>query len=175
MHLTSLFPHIKLPTFCGLEALNFVPSCVFDAVGVMACLGKASFGNFPFFCKIESHYLTLFLYIELSTFFGWAALEFCTLVLGSECVRFFRQPTMLKEGSALPAPDALMRQLIEIANSENPPCSNCDKRDRSNMYYCNTCGELTHAVPLDHLLYDFSAWFFRLVFSWLSFCLLKLP
>lgn len=40
----------------------------------------------------------------------------------------------------LPQPDTLMRQLIEIANSENPPCSNCDKRDRANMYYCNTCG-----------------------------------
>jgi tRNA(Ile2) C34 agmatinyltransferase TiaS len=40
----------------------------------------------------------------------------------------------------LPPPDTLMRQLIDIANSENPPCSNCDKRDRANMYYCNTCG-----------------------------------
>lgn len=40
----------------------------------------------------------------------------------------------------LPPPDTQMRQLIDIANSENPPCSNCDKRDRANMYYCNTCG-----------------------------------
>ncbi|CAH0549196.1 unnamed protein product [Brassicogethes aeneus] len=54
---------------------------------------------------------------------------------------FCRQPTLLKDGSTLPPPDALMRQLIDIANSENPPCSNCDKRDRSNMYYCNTCGQ----------------------------------
>ncbi|CAH1111826.1 unnamed protein product [Psylliodes chrysocephalus] len=53
---------------------------------------------------------------------------------------FCRQPTMLKDGSTLPPPDSLMRQLIDIANSENPPCSNCDKRDRQNMYYCNTCG-----------------------------------
>ncbi|KAJ8957879.1 hypothetical protein NQ318_001875 [Aromia moschata] len=48
---------------------------------------------------------------------------------------------MLKDGSALPPPDTLMRQLIDIANSENPPCSNCDKRDRANMFYCNTCGQ----------------------------------
>ncbi|XP_072382333.1 RING finger protein 207-like isoform X1 [Diabrotica undecimpunctata] len=54
---------------------------------------------------------------------------------------FCRQPTTLKDGSTLPPPDSLMRQLIDIANSENPPCSNCDKRDRSNMYYCNTCGQ----------------------------------
>uniref|UniRef100_A0A1Y1N6H3 RING-type domain-containing protein n=1 Tax=Photinus pyralis TaxID=7054 RepID=A0A1Y1N6H3_PHOPY len=51
------------------------------------------------------------------------------------------QYTLLKDGTTLPPPDSLMRQLIEIANSENPPCSNCDKRDRSNMFYCNTCGE----------------------------------
>ncbi|XP_063929985.1 RING finger protein 207-like isoform X2 [Zophobas morio] len=54
---------------------------------------------------------------------------------------FCRQPTLLKDGSMLPPPDTLMRQLIDIANSENPPCSNCDKRDRANMYYCNTCGQ----------------------------------
>ncbi|XP_023014622.1 uncharacterized protein isoform X4 [Leptinotarsa decemlineata] len=54
---------------------------------------------------------------------------------------FCRQPTMLKDGSMLPPADTLMRQLIDIANSENPPCSNCDKRDRANMYYCNTCGQ----------------------------------
>ncbi|XP_019769533.1 RING finger protein 207 isoform X1 [Dendroctonus ponderosae] len=52
---------------------------------------------------------------------------------------FCRQPTMLKDGTFLPPPDTLMRQLIDIANSENPPCCNCDKRDRANMFYCNTC------------------------------------
>lgn len=56
---------------------------------------------------------------------------------------YFRQPTLLKDGLTLPAPDILMRQLIDIANSENPPCSNCDKRDRANMFYCNTCGKNT--------------------------------
>ncbi|XP_044763616.1 RING finger protein 207-like isoform X2 [Coccinella septempunctata] len=54
---------------------------------------------------------------------------------------FCRKQTLLKDGSILPPPDTLMRQLIDIANSENPPCSNCDKRDRMNMYYCNTCGQ----------------------------------
>ncbi|KAL1501591.1 hypothetical protein ABEB36_006888 [Hypothenemus hampei] len=54
---------------------------------------------------------------------------------------FCRQPTMLKDGNFLPPPDTLMRELIDIANSENPPCCNCDKRDRANMFYCNTCGQ----------------------------------
>ncbi|XP_045468356.1 RING finger protein 207-like isoform X2 [Harmonia axyridis] len=43
-----------------------------------------------------------------------------------------------------------MRQLIDIANSENPPCSNCDKRDRLNMYYCNTCGQALCAQCRDN-------------------------
>ncbi|XP_022901085.1 RING finger protein 207-like [Onthophagus taurus] len=54
---------------------------------------------------------------------------------------YCRQPTLIKDGLMLPPPDTLMRQLIDIANSENPPCSNCDKRDRASMYHCNTCGQ----------------------------------
>lgn len=64
------------------------------------------------------------------------AREFLTSV---DCC-FRRQFTPLKDGSVLPPQDNLMRQLLEISNSENPPCANCDKRDRSNMHYCNTCG-----------------------------------
>ncbi|KAI4454331.1 hypothetical protein MML48_9g00007697 [Holotrichia oblita] len=69
------------------------------------------------------------------------------------------QPTILKDGSILPQPDTLMRQLIEIANSENPPCSNCDKRDRPNMYYCNTCGQAlcSHCRDNTHRAKMFSA------------------
>lgn len=48
--------------------------------------------------------------------------------------------TALKDGQAHPAPDMLMRHLIELANAENPPCANCDKRDKNNMYFCITCG-----------------------------------
>uniref|UniRef100_A0A6P7GI09 RING finger protein 207-like n=1 Tax=Diabrotica virgifera virgifera TaxID=50390 RepID=A0A6P7GI09_DIAVI len=66
---------------------------------------------------------------------------------------FCRQPTTLKDGSTLPPPDSLMRQLIDIANSENPPCSNCDKRDRSNMYYCNTCGNALNFMLLSKFYY----------------------
>ncbi|XP_033607635.1 RING finger protein 207 isoform X2 [Cryptotermes secundus] len=51
------------------------------------------------------------------------------------------QQTVLKEGSSLPPVDILMRQLIELANAENPPCANCDKRDKASMYFCSTCGQ----------------------------------
>ncbi|XP_063220388.1 RING finger protein 207-like isoform X2 [Bacillus rossius redtenbacheri] len=51
------------------------------------------------------------------------------------------QQTTLKEGMVLPPPDLLMRQLIELANAENPPCANCDKRDKASMCFCSTCGQ----------------------------------
>ncbi|XP_046617695.1 RING finger protein 207-like [Neodiprion virginianus] len=51
------------------------------------------------------------------------------------------QVTQLKEGAQLPPPDYLMRQLVELANSENPPCANCDKRDKTTMFFCTTCGQ----------------------------------
>lgn len=72
-------------------------------------------------------------------------LQVCSLLTIKRSIlnnsKHLRQQTLLKDGSTLPPPDTLMRQLIDIANSENPPCSNCDKRDRANMYYCNTCGQ----------------------------------
>uniref|UniRef100_A0A8D8YKE5 RING finger protein 207 n=2 Tax=Cacopsylla melanoneura TaxID=428564 RepID=A0A8D8YKE5_9HEMI len=51
------------------------------------------------------------------------------------------QHTSLKEGATLPPPDNVLKQLIEVANAENPPCANCDKRDRNAMYFCSTCGQ----------------------------------
>lgn len=47
--------------------------------------------------------------------------------------------TLLKDGLSVPPSDLLMRQLIELANAENPPCANCDKRDRASMFFCSTC------------------------------------
>lgn len=52
----------------------------------------------------------------------------------------YRQQTQLKDGAQLPPPDQLIHQLVELANSENPPCANCDKRDKSTMFFCTTCG-----------------------------------
>ncbi|KAL1115565.1 hypothetical protein AAG570_005855 [Ranatra chinensis] len=49
--------------------------------------------------------------------------------------------TQLKDGCTLPPPDTVIRHLIDLANTDNPPCSNCDKRDRPSMYFCSTCGQ----------------------------------
>nr|CAD7589810.1 unnamed protein product [Timema genevievae] len=57
------------------------------------------------------------------------------------------QQTMLRDGTTLPPADLLMRQLIDLANAENPPCANCDKRDKTSMYFCSTCGSLSGLLP----------------------------
>ncbi|XP_024216804.2 RING finger protein 207 [Halyomorpha halys] len=49
--------------------------------------------------------------------------------------------TSMKDNCLLPPPDTVMRHLIDLANTDNPPCSNCDKRDRPSMFFCNTCGQ----------------------------------
>ncbi|XP_011701848.1 PREDICTED: RING finger protein 207-like [Wasmannia auropunctata] len=68
------------------------------------------------------------------------------------------QQTQLKDGSQLPPPDQLIHQLVELANSENPPCANCDKRDKSTMYFCTTCGQAlcTHCRENTHRAKMFS-------------------
>ncbi|CAK9798900.1 RING finger protein 207 [Anthophora plagiata] len=69
-----------------------------------------------------------------------------------------RQQTQLKDGAQLPPPDQLIRQLVELANSENPPCANCDKRDKSTMFFCTTCGQAlcTHCREHTHRAKMFS-------------------
>ncbi|XP_015183062.1 PREDICTED: RING finger protein 207-like isoform X4 [Polistes dominula] len=68
------------------------------------------------------------------------------------------QQTQLKEGAQLPPLDQLIRQLVELANSENPPCANCDKRDKSTMFFCTTCGQAlcTHCREHTHRAKMFS-------------------
>nr|CAD7459012.1 unnamed protein product [Timema tahoe] len=56
------------------------------------------------------------------------------------------QQTMLRDGTTLPPADLLMRQLIDLANAENPPCANCDKRDKTSMYFCSTCDLKDHEL-----------------------------
>ncbi|KAK6629234.1 hypothetical protein RUM43_003051 [Polyplax serrata] len=49
--------------------------------------------------------------------------------------------TSLKDNSVFPPADNLMKQLVELVNAENPPCANCDKRDKTSMFFCSTCGQ----------------------------------
>ncbi|XP_076293150.1 RING finger protein 207 isoform X2 [Lasioglossum baleicum] len=70
-----------------------------------------------------------------------------------------RQQTQLSDGAQLPPSDQLMRQLVELANSKNPPCANCDKRDKSTMFFCTTCGQAlcTHCREHTHRAKMFSS------------------
>lgn len=47
---------------------------------------------------------------------------------------------MMKEGSTHPPPDYLVHFVVESSNDEKPVCANCDKGDRSPMFFCDTCG-----------------------------------
>ncbi|XP_031832713.1 RING finger protein 207 isoform X3 [Nomia melanderi] len=69
------------------------------------------------------------------------------------------QQMQLKDGAQLPPSDQLIRQLIELANSKNPPCANCDKRDKSTMFFCTTCGQAlcTHCREHTHRAKMFSS------------------
>ncbi|XP_076679813.1 RING finger protein 207 isoform X3 [Andrena cerasifolii] len=68
------------------------------------------------------------------------------------------QQTQLKDGAQLPPPDQLILQLVELTNSENPPCANCDKHDKSSMFFCTTCGQAlcTHCRENTHRAKMFS-------------------
>ncbi|XP_076654074.1 RING finger protein 207 isoform X3 [Halictus rubicundus] len=70
-----------------------------------------------------------------------------------------RQQTQLSDGAQLPPSDQLIRQLVELANSKNPPCANCDKRDKSTMFFCTTCGQAlcTHCREHTHRAKMFSS------------------
>ncbi|KAK0166521.1 hypothetical protein PV328_004933 [Microctonus aethiopoides] len=69
------------------------------------------------------------------------------------------QVTQLKEGTQMPPVDQLIRQLMDIANSENPACANCDKRDKTTMFFCVTCGQAlcTHCREHTHRAKMFSS------------------
>lgn len=87
-------------------------------------------------------------------------------------LNLFRTQTTLQEGVQLPPPDYLMCKLINMVNVENPPCSNCDKRDPSSMYFCSTCGKPVcfktnnpHPTPLDGFVLVFT--YLKKMYRWL--------
>ncbi|XP_011503717.1 PREDICTED: RING finger protein 207-like [Ceratosolen solmsi marchali] len=69
------------------------------------------------------------------------------------------QTTQMKDGAQQPPIDQLMRQLVELANCENPPCANCEKRDKTTMFFCTTCGQAlcTHCREHTHRAKMFSS------------------
>jgi len=49
--------------------------------------------------------------------------------------------TSLRDGHSLPPTDSLLRFLVESSSDEFPSCANCDRNEKSPMFFCNTCGQ----------------------------------
>jgi len=49
--------------------------------------------------------------------------------------------TPLRDGHSLPPSDHLLRFLVESTCEEFPRCANCDRDEKSPMFFCNTCGQ----------------------------------
>ena len=52
-----------------------------------------------------------------------------------------RKVTSLRDGHSVPPTDSLLRFLVESSSDEFPSCANCDRNEKSPMFFCNTCGE----------------------------------
>ena len=52
-----------------------------------------------------------------------------------------RKVTSLRDGHANPPTDSLLRFLVESSSDEFPSCANCDRNEKSPMFFCNTCGK----------------------------------
>ena len=59
-----------------------------------------------------------------------------------------RQMTALRDGQSLPPSDNLIRFLVESTSEEYPSCANCDRNEKSPMFFCNTCGKYTTVMAL---------------------------
>lgn len=80
---------------------------------------------------------------------GWVIKKYLILV---RCISkilsnvfFFIRPIFVRtqtdcEGNAPPT-DLLLKKLVELFDMDNPPCANCDKRERSSMFFCSTCSK----------------------------------
>ena len=53
----------------------------------------------------------------------------------------YRKVTSLRDGHSVPPTDSLLRFLVESSSDEYPSCANCDRNEKSPMFFCNTCGK----------------------------------
>ena len=53
----------------------------------------------------------------------------------------YRKVTSLRDGHSVPPTDSLLRFLVESSSDEFPSCANCDRNEKSPMFFCNTCGK----------------------------------
>ena len=52
-----------------------------------------------------------------------------------------RKITQLRDGHSLPPSDNLIRFIMESTCEDFPSCANCDRNEKSPMFFCNTCGK----------------------------------
>jgi len=60
--------------------------------------------------------------------------------------------TSLRDGHSVPPTDSLLRFLVESSSDEYPSCANCDRNEKSPMFFCNTCVCWSSPRQCDHLL-----------------------
>ena len=64
-----------------------------------------------------------------------------------------RKLTPLRDGHSLPPSDHLLRFLVESTCEEFPKCANCDRNEKSPMFFCNTCGKTFRISRHSHVPY----------------------
>ena len=70
------------------------------------------------------------------------AMYFVNLTTNEGFTLFCRKLTPLRDGHSLPPSDTLIRFLVESTCEEVPTCANCDRNEKSPMFFCNTCGKI---------------------------------
>ena len=65
----------------------------------------------------------------------------------------FRKITQLRDGHSLPPSDNLIRFIMESTYEDFPSCANCDRNEKSQMFFCNTCGKSTCNFCLTQIYY----------------------
>ena len=53
-----------------------------------------------------------------------------------------RKVTSLRDGHSTPPTDSLLRFLVESSCDDYPTCANCDRNEKTPMFFCNTCGKV---------------------------------
>ena len=66
---------------------------------------------------------------------------------------FSRKITQLRDGHSLPPSDNLIRFIMESTYEDFPSCANCDRNEKSQMFFCNTCGKSTCNFCLTQIYY----------------------
>ena len=65
-------------------------------------------------------------------------------------ISLYRKVTSLRDGHSTPPTDSLLRFLVESSCDEYPKCANCDRNEKTPMFFCNTCGEQIDFLGLEH-------------------------